>query len=228
MAHSLKTQIVDLMDEFEKSRQSWQTFNALNAPKKAPFSLRLYKKRRPVQVDFVADKENNTTVPVIRRPIESAWQITDSKSLLSYCSDWVKSLFFDKAELRALPGTGTILIILPHGNLRFVQFIYKDTPIHPTQQAFQEKISPVEVSIFRDFKSFRDWMYDQISHAWLHLTQKVPLSRLVLGNFPSLILKSTYEKDLKMSSSLKKITSRWDADTTTYQPTQAHSQLIRN
>ncbi len=165
MAHSLKTQIVDLMDEFEKSRQSWQTFNALNAPKKAPFSLRLHKKRRPFQVDFVADKENNTTVPVIRRPIESAWQITDSKSLLSYCSDWVKSLFFDKAELRALPGTGTILIILPHGNLRFVQFIYKDTPIHPTQQAFQEKISPVEVSIFRDFKSFRDWMYDQISHA---------------------------------------------------------------
>ena len=28
-----------------------------------------------------------------------------------------------------------------------------------------------------------------------------------------------------MSSSLKQIISRWDTDTTTYQPTQAHSQL---
>lgn len=163
LAHSLKKEISSLAESFEKSHTALKEFNYLNTLKKSPFSLKFFKNRQPVAVDFAPDKEGKYTIPVVRRPILSSHQIYDSKSLLSYCSDWVKSLFFDKAEFRALPGTGTILILLPHGNLRFVQFIYKDTPVHPTQLTFRKKISPIEIEVFHDFKSFRDWMYGELS-----------------------------------------------------------------
>ena len=82
--------------------------------------------------------------------------------MLSYASDWTKTIFADRILFKAVPGSGTILLILPKGNIRFIQFNYKDTPIHPTQESFKSHLAPNKVYEFNQFIDYRNWLYNEM------------------------------------------------------------------
>lgn len=131
-----------------------------NDKKSWPFSLTFLRKRKPVEIQYKTGE--HATIPVIKKEILSAHQIVDSKSLVIYSSTWVKTIFEDKILFRAIPATGTNLLILPKGRFYFVQFAYQKTPIHPTQLMIQQKLTPQKVEVFHDFLSFRDWIYTKM------------------------------------------------------------------
>ncbi len=128
--------------------------------KKWDFSIPFLNKRKKVRVKYVSN--HYTQIPVVEKEITSSHQIKDSRSLLVFSSSWVKTIFEDKILFKAIPATGTNLLIFPKGHYFFVQFAYQTTPIHPTQEMIHQKLSPLKVLVFRDFKSFRNWVYEQM------------------------------------------------------------------
>ncbi len=130
------------------------------------FSLPFLHKRRPVEIQYKTGE--HAPIPVIKKEILSAHQIVDSKSLVVYSSSWVQTIFEDKILFKAIPATGTNLIIFPEGEFHFVQFAYQKTPIHPTQVMIQQKLAPKTVEVFHDFLSFRDWIYTKMRYKELN------------------------------------------------------------
>lgn len=130
------------------------------------FSLPFLHKRRPVEIQYKTGE--HALIPVIKKEILSAHQIVDSKSLVVYSSSWVQTIFEGKILFKAIPATGTNLIILPEGEFHFVQFAYQKTPIHPTQTMIQQKLAPKKVEVFHDFLSFRDWIYSKMRQKQLN------------------------------------------------------------
>lgn len=128
--------------------------------KKWDFSIPFLNKRKKVRVKYVSN--HYTHIPVVEKEITSSHQIKDSRSLLVFSSSWVKTIFEDKILFKAIPATGTNLLVFPKGHYFFVQFAYQTTPIHPTQEMIHQKLSPLKVLVFRDFKSFRIWVYEQM------------------------------------------------------------------
>ena len=133
--------------------------NELNK-KKWDFSIPFLNKRKKVYVKYVSNNRNQ--IPVVEKEISSFHQIKDSRSLLVFSSNWVKTIFENKILFKAIPATGTNLLIFPKGHYFFVQFAYQATPIHPTQEMIHQKLSPLKVLVFRDFKPFRNWVYEQM------------------------------------------------------------------
>ena len=124
------------------------------------FSIPFLNKRKKVRVKYVSN--HYTQIPVVEKEITSSHQIKDSRSLLVFSSNWVKTIFENKILFKAIPATGTNLLIFPKGHYFFVQFAYQATPIHPTQEMIHQKLFPLKVLVFRDFKSFRNWVYEQM------------------------------------------------------------------
>jgi len=128
--------------------------------KKWDFPFSFFNKRRKVQVKYL--KAKHMQIPVVKKEIISSNKIVDSRSLLVFSSSWIKTIFADKILFKAIPATGTNLLMFPKGHYFFVQFVYQATPIHPTQEMIHQKLSPLKVFVFRDFKSFRNWVYEQM------------------------------------------------------------------
>ena len=128
--------------------------------RKWDFQIPFLNKRKKVQVKYVSNKQ--VQIPVVEKEITSSHQIVDSRSLLVFSSSWIKTIFENKILFKAIPATGTNLLIFPKGHYFFVQFAYQATPIHPTQEMIHQKLSPLKVLVFRDFKSFRNWVYEQM------------------------------------------------------------------
>lgn len=144
-ANELKTDLNTIQLKLKDSEERIEQLHLLNKKNHAEFQNQL------LLLEQAKHQHKKTTT--------SLYQIRDNKSLLSYAINWTQTIFADHVMVKALPGSGTILFILPKGELRFVQFIYQNTPVHPIQQAFKEKLSPIQVHVFSNFHDFRDWMY---------------------------------------------------------------------
>ena len=162
MTAEVKEELSLLSQDIEKSKQDIERLCALEENKRKSFFAPLFKrKRKPIEIDYL--EREKQVIPIVKKYIEAPYQIVDSKSLLSYASSWLKTIFENKVQMKALPSTGTVLIILPKGHFHFVQFAHGTTPLHIRQTAFQESLSPLKVNVFRNFYDFRNWIYEQMS-----------------------------------------------------------------
>lgn len=148
------------LDEGDFSTDFSEEAPLLKEKKKWDFSLPLFNKRKKVVVKYLDGKYAH--IPVVEKELTNSMQIVNSKSLLVFCSNWVKTIFDNQIVFRAIPATGTNLLIFPKGHYYFVQFMYQKTPIHPTQEMIQQKLSPLKVFEFHDFKTFRNFVYEQM------------------------------------------------------------------
>lgn len=162
MTEEVKEELSLLTKDIEKSRQDIERLALLEENKhKGFFSPFFKRKRKPVEVGFL--KQDNQSIPVVKKYIDSPHKINDTKSLISFSCDWIKTIFEDKIMVKSLNSTGTVLFILPKGNLRFVQFTHNATPLHVKQTQMQERLTPLKVMVFRNFYDFRSWIYEQMS-----------------------------------------------------------------
>ena len=154
-----KEQIKDLSVDLQESKKQLDTLLSLKKKEKSSSLFSFFKKNK----ENKETKSLSTQKPlvVVKRPYSSD-QIIDSKTLLTYASDWTRTIFSERILFKAIPGSGTILLILPKGNIRFIQFNYKDTPVHPTQENFKLHLSPHKVYEFNQFIDYRNWIYSEI------------------------------------------------------------------
>lgn len=160
ITNDFKEQIKDLSFELQESKKSLELLAKITEQEKPSFFSTLFKKKKNASTSFV--KNGNQLIPVIKESITSPSQIINSKTLLHYASDWTRTIFSDRVLFKALPGSGTILVVLPKGNIHFIQFNYKDTPIHPTQEDFKSHLNPIKVHEFHHFIDYRNWIYNEI------------------------------------------------------------------
>lgn len=160
ITQSFREQIKDLSDGLAKSQKDLELITQLREQQKPSFFSTLFKRKKNQAEVFV--KNGKTYIPVIKESITSPAQIVNSKTLLSYASDWTRTIFSDRVLFKAVPGSGTIMLILPRGNIRFIQFNYKETPIHPTQEDFKTHLAPHKVHIFHHFIDYRNWLYEEL------------------------------------------------------------------
>ena len=153
-----KEQIKELSEDLQQSKQQLDTLLSLKKKEKSSFFPSFFKRKK--QETYRGDEEDGALI--FRKHPTSTAQIINSKTLLSYASDWTKTIFADRILFKAVPGSGTILLILPKGNIRFIQFNYKDTPVHPTQESFKSHLAPNKVYEFNQFIDYRNWLYNEM------------------------------------------------------------------
>lgn len=155
-----KEQIKDLSVDLQESKKQLDTLLSLKKKEKSGSLFSFFKKNKENKEEELLSKKK--PLIVIKRP-SSCDQIIDSKTLLTYASDWTRTIFSERILFKAIPGSGTILLILPKGNIRFIQFNYKNTPVHPTQENFKSHLSPHKVYEFNQFIDYRNWLYSEIA-----------------------------------------------------------------
>lgn len=160
ITQNFKDQIKDLSEGLQQSKKRLDLILELSEKQKSSFFSNLFKRRKKADTSFI--KSNDKLIPVVKESITSPSQIINSKTLLSYASDWTRTIFSDRVLFKSVPGSGTILLILPKGNIRFIQFNYKNTPIHPVQEDFKSHLTPHKVHEFHHFIDYRNWLYEEM------------------------------------------------------------------
>ena len=156
ITNQFKDQIKELNVELQESKKRLDMLLNLKNQSPSSFFKNFFKKKNKALTIAENNEEINKEV------ILSPSKISNSKMLLSYASDWTRTIFSDRILFKAIPGSGTIFLILPKGNIRFIQFNYKNTPIHPIQEHFINHLMPHKVYEFKQFIDYRNWIYEEM------------------------------------------------------------------
>lgn len=111
-----------------------------------------------IQFSKHTKKQKYTKINCNTKPSE----LKTSQDLVKYSTYWANLFYNDEIYFQSLLGTGTILIILKNGRHYFAQFIAKETPQHPNQKNFENKIK--NTLKFETFFDFKNWVKEKITH----------------------------------------------------------------
>ncbi len=118
-------------------------------------------KRNRVQLEL-RTLGQRAPIPVISKNISGNRFIHDTDTLLNYCLKWCRDIYPHQTAFRAIHNTGTMLLVLPNGQIHFIQFIYgRDIP-STQQKAFQYLIAPQPIHIFKNFNMFANWIKEKL------------------------------------------------------------------
>ncbi len=118
---------------------------------------------KPIKVPIAAKPSTGRyDIPV--RYEDDGCRIFNTETLTKYCMKWVHDIFEDRAQLRPIGNTQTLILTIPKKENYFVQFAYGGATCNILQKRFQSEVAPVPVYVFHEFNAFALFMKDKIQY----------------------------------------------------------------
>ncbi len=108
-------------------------------------------------------KAHSRPIPITNTTITGSRFIKDTKTLATYCREWLAATKGESFTCLHLPAVQSYLLISPTGDIHFVQFAYQKIPLSPTQTAFRIYLNRLghKIHIINSFQAFAAFIKKQ-------------------------------------------------------------------
>ncbi len=123
------------------------------------------KKTKAIQIPIIKKSGSNRRKMAIQViPSSSVRSVFNTATLTEYCIKWCRNIYENRAILRPIRHTQTLILSIPEKENYFIQFAYGSTPLTDVQMRFQSEVQPTPVYVFHQFNEFLLFIKNKISY----------------------------------------------------------------